>query len=783
MSTDLAKARVEGWLQPIPGASPAGADARYDPLHEQIRAEAAKLDSPAGGPPDWRKLVKSAEQLTTQKSKDLLIESYAAFGLYQNEGLQGLAAGLFLLAESMDRFWDGMQPPAARIRARVNAIQWLTERLDTTLPATVVGPNDHGAVQALDAAAKRLRSVVSDKFVDSAPALRPLIETIERLKMSLPEAPDAPSDTEPPPAPVAVGGAAQAAPVPAPAPVPTVAVAPVAAPAPAAAPAAPAAPEADLPGELAAAAAPYGDPIPGPNPAGADAKYDPEHEELRNIIAALDSPTGGQIDWKKVAPKAGNILKQKSKDLLVAAYFTWAMFELDRLKGLAIGLEVISTICERYWEGCYPPAARIRGRANALSWLLDRLDAPLPAVALTANDKHAVELLEVAAKRFASVVRDKFEDAAPPVRPLVENVQRLKMALPEPAPAPAAPPPPPPPQAQPAAAPRPQAAAAPPPAAAAPKPAASVSLGDGPAAALADPKEVGKFATAVGKSLLDAAKLLRDAAPADPTSYTFVRLGLALGVTVPPAQGTETKVPPPPDQSIKDIEVSVNNQAWDQVIAKAELGLVGKRFWLDLHRYTALALANLGKSHEKAHAAVIAGTALWVKLFPELLELSFAGGMPFASPITREWIQAEVMPSGGGGGASDTSEGAEALGKARSLVGGGKMDEALSVLEGVAHGSRSGRARFRARLAMAQALSSGATVGAAEAMFDVLLQEIDSAGLERWEPELAAECYRSHLACLKALKKPNDPAVSQQTALVYRRLCRVDPLGALKAGG
>jgi type VI secretion system ImpA/VasJ family protein len=775
MSADAAMARVEGWLQPVPGGPPAGADARYDPLHEQIRAEAAKLDSPAGGPPDWVKVVRQAEQLTTQKSKDLLIESYAAYALYQVEGLQGLAAGLFLVAESMDRFWDGMQPPAARIRARVNAVQWLTDKLDLTLPAAVVGPGDHGAVQALDAGAKRLRSVIADKFTDSAPAIRPLLDTVERLKMSLPEAPEEASDTEPPPAPV--GGAADAAPSPAPAPVHS--AAPAAVPAATAAPAAAAEPEADLPGELAAAAAPYCAPIPGDNPAGEDAKYDPDHEELRNIIAMLDSPTGGQIDWKKVAPKAGNILERKSKDLLIAAYFTWSMFELDRLQGLAIGLEVIAQICEQFWEGCYPPAARIRGRANALAWLLDRLETPLPAVSLTAADKHAVELLEVAAKRFALVVRDKFEDAAPPVRPLTENVQRLKMALPAPAPPPAAapPPPPPPPQAQ---APRPQPAAAP--AAAAAKPAA-VALGDGPAAALADPKEVGKFATAVGKSLLDAAKVLREAAPADPTSYTFMRVGLALGVSLPPAQGTATKVPPPPDQSVKDIEISVNNQAWDQVIAKAELALIGKRFWLDLHRYTALALANLGKSHERAHAAVIAGTALWVKLYPDLVEMTFASGMPFASPITREWIQTEVMPTGGGGGGGDSSEGSEELGKARSLVGGGKMDEALGVLEGLAHGARSGRARFRARLAMAQALTSGPTVNAAEAMFDVLLQEIDATGLDRWEPELAADCYRSHLACLKALKKPNDPAVSQQAALVYRRFCRVDPLGAVKAGG
>jgi type VI secretion system protein VasJ len=725
--------------------------------------------------------VKQARELTSTKSKDLLIESYAAYAMYNVEGLMGLASGVFLLAESMDRYWEGMHPPASRLRARVNAIQWLTDKLDTTLPDTQVSASDYAAVTALDAAVRRLRSVVADRFSEQAPALRPLADSVERLKMSLPEGSgpasggESASDTEPPPP--AAAPPTPAAPTPPTPPTPTAsAVAP-----PAAAPAAPAAAPAEAPkvdhaAELAALAKPYTEPVPGGAPAGIDAKFDPEHEELRALIVALDSPMGAAVDWAKTGPRAGRLLKEKSKDLLIASYFAWGMWETANFRGLAIGLEVITQICELYWDGCFPPVARLRGRANALAWLLARLETPLPESPVKAADKAAIELLELAAKRFASVLRDKFEDAAPSVRPLLDNVQRLKMSVPEPA----APPPPKPAAAPPAAAPRP---AAPAPAAAAPKPAASVALGDAPAAALADPKEVGKFAAGVSKSLLDAAKALRDAAPGDPTSYTFTRLGLALGFAVPPAQGSETKVPPPPDTVLKDIEIAIGNGAWEQVITKSELALTGKRHWLDLHRFTALAMTNLGGSFASAKSAVIAGTALWVKAFPELLELTFAGGTPFASPLTKEWIQAEVMPSGGGaGGSGDSSEGAELLSKARSLAGGGKLDEALSTLDGLANGARSGRARFRARLAMAQALSGGQTVAAAEGIFDALLEEIDAGGIERWEPELAAECYRSHLGCLKQLKKPNDPTVSQQTALVYRRLCRVDPLAALKAG-
>lgn len=780
MSEDVAKAKIEDWLAPISDASPAGEDARYDPLHEQIRAEAAKLDSPTGGMPDWAKLVKLARELTSTKSKDLLIQSYAAYGMYTVDGLMGLASGIYLLAESMDRYWDAMQPSARRIRARVNAIQWLTGRLDTSLPDTQVTAADYAAVMALDGAVARLRSVVAEKFEDQAPALRPLADAVERLKLSLPEGAEGASDTEPPPAPAAPAGEAASPAPPAPSP---------AAPAPTSeGPSreeASGEPEVDHEALLAERAQPYVEPISGDSPAGIDAKFDPEHEELRSLIVALDSPTGAAVDWAKLTPRAGAILKEKSKDLLIASYLAWGLWDTQRFEGLAVGLEVIGQICERYWESCYPPVARLRGRANALAWLLDRLEAPLPEAQLKADDRPAVELLEVAAKRFASIVREKFEDAAPSLRPLLDNVQRLKLSLPEPAP----PPPPPTPKPEPAPAPAQPAApaapsAAPVQAAPPPKAPASVSLEAAPAATLADPKEVAKFTGAISKSLIDASKALREAAPADPNSYTFLRLGLALGFSLPPAQGNATKVPPPPDMVVKDIEVAVGNGAWEQVISRAELALLSKRHWLDAHRYTAMALDNLGSSHAAAKSAVIAATAFWVKAYPEMLEFTFANGMPFANELTREWIQSEVMPAadGGGGAAGDSSEGAEILSEARTLAAGGKLEDALSMLDTLANGARSGRARFRARLAMAQALSNGQTAAAAEAIFAVLLEEIDAVGLERWEPELAADCYRSHLSCLKQLKKPNDSTVSQQAALVYRRLCRVDPLAALKVG-
>ncbi len=763
MTEAAARARIEAWLAPISEANPVGEDARYDPMHESVRAEAAKLEDPASGLPDWEKIVAEGGEVTASKCKDLLIESYLAYALYETEGLVGLAAGIFLLAESMDRYWDGMYPPARRVRARVNAVDWLANRLETVLPDRPIGATDHDGVDALDAAVKRLRAVVAERFEDQAPALRPVADALERMRLTLPEragdaAPAPASDTTPPPA--APAGATDPAPAPAAAP-------PAAAPPAAAPPAAQAAPKGDDPRAwLDERVAPLVQPIPGEAPAGIDAKYEPNHESLRNDIIGLDSPTGGSVDWEDVERRATSLLREKSKDLLIAAYLAFAGWELRQLEGLAVGLEVITQICERFWDDCYPPARRLRGRANALSWLIDRLEAPLPELALRAEDGPAIERLEVAVKRFTDVVRDKFEDAAPSTRSLSDNLQRLKMSLP----APKAPEPPKPAAAA-APAPAPRAAAAPPAAA------ASVSLG-GVSAQLADPQEVTKFTRELSHTLGKAARDLRDATLADPHSYVFVRLGLGLGARPPVINaGVETRVPPPPDPALRAITGHLENERWEPLVIAAEAALATKPFWFDLHRYTALALGNLGKEFQEARAAAIAGTAYWVLRFPETLEMTFAGGMPFAGDLTKEWVRQEVIPSGGGGGGED-GEGASVLSEARSLAASGKLDDALALLDELAGTGRSGRARFRARLAMAQALSSGATAAAADGIYEGLEAEIDAVALERWEPELAASCYRGHLACLKQLKK--ESASPERAQAVFRRLCRVDPLAASK---
>jgi predicted component of type VI protein secretion system len=109
-------------------------------------------------------------------------------------------------------------------------------------------------------------------------------------------------------------------------------------------------------------------PIPGGAPSGIDARYEPLHEAIRGQIALLDAVAGGEVDWDRVRTDAGRLLSTTSKDLLVASYLAFALFKLEGLRGLAIGVQAIARMSDAHWDGMFPPAPRARARVNAIDW-------------------------------------------------------------------------------------------------------------------------------------------------------------------------------------------------------------------------------------------------------------------------------------------------------------------------------------------------------------------------------------------------------------------------------
>ena len=114
---------------PVPGGTPAGEDARYEPEYAYVLEEIEKLSfSGDGAPVSWQSIEKNAVLILSEKSKDLQIAAYLAVALFQNKGLKGLCDGVRVLCGLMGAFWETAWPPLKRMRGRVNAVDWWHER-------------------------------------------------------------------------------------------------------------------------------------------------------------------------------------------------------------------------------------------------------------------------------------------------------------------------------------------------------------------------------------------------------------------------------------------------------------------------------------------------------------------------------------------------------------------------------------------------------------------------------------------------------------------------------
>jgi type VI secretion system protein VasJ len=190
--------RAKPYLEPIPGAAPTGRDARAEPAYEEVTREIEKLSALTGAKVAWPTVVDKGSEILKGVSKDLRIASFVAYGLYAQEGLDGLATGTIAVAEMMETFWPTMFPDAARIKGRVGALKWLLDKLAETLPARQVTAKDKAPLENLQVAVKRLNEVARARFGNDCPGFGPTMEAVERLKASVP-ADAAPKPAAPPP--------------------------------------------------------------------------------------------------------------------------------------------------------------------------------------------------------------------------------------------------------------------------------------------------------------------------------------------------------------------------------------------------------------------------------------------------------------------------------------------------------------------------------------------------------------------------------------------------------
>ena len=168
-------------IAPIAGDSPAGSDCRYEPDFESLQAEIDKLSSPtASGKVDWDRIVQWSAKILSDLSKDLTVAGYLAVGLVRRRQVEGLDAGIQVLRDLVENYWDTLYPVKKRMRGRTGALTWWLEKTTEVIEGLNPKPLPAEQVQRLQDNLQALDAFLGQNMPEP-PLLRPLQRQIERF--------------------------------------------------------------------------------------------------------------------------------------------------------------------------------------------------------------------------------------------------------------------------------------------------------------------------------------------------------------------------------------------------------------------------------------------------------------------------------------------------------------------------------------------------------------------------------------------------------------------------
>ena len=126
-------------------------------------------------------------------------------------------------------------------------------------------------------------------------------------------------------------------------------------------------------------------PIAEDNPSGADLRYDPVYDAIKEARRADDELNQGAwqkerkvADFALVISLSTTALKKKSKDLQLAAWLADALLRRDAFPGLAAGLQLFSGLIDKFWDTLYPliEDGDLELRIAPLDWVGMKLEEP-----------------------------------------------------------------------------------------------------------------------------------------------------------------------------------------------------------------------------------------------------------------------------------------------------------------------------------------------------------------------------------------------------------------------
>lgn len=546
------------------------------------------------------------------------------------------------------------------------------------------------------------------------------------------------------------------------------------------------------------------EPISPANPCGDDVTYDETFQRVKAVID-MGSSAGGRIDHEKLVEGEGGsiseqtdganyaamiedcrvILREKSKDLRVAAYLAVGLLEVKGIVGVAEGLRIVETLVDTYWEDLYPSKKRARARKGAFELFIRRYADTLESYKPVAGDRTSLEGALAAVDKLLSFLPGAMQEDAPVLSGLKARLSERLRQLPE---------------------------------AVEQKPSEpSVfrkAVGDfldrvvkpaeprsAPAPDSETPAEMPAAAAEIRspnealRELLRLSSYLNEQDKTNPTPYRLSRMVRWDGIIQEPAhENGRTRMEGPPAQRKTYLTGLLERGQYALLIDEAESTFqeLPFHFWLDLQRLMVTAMEALGEPYAATRKAILIETALLINRVPKLTALTYSDGTAFSDPLTSDWIETDVKGvfagtdarSSSAGGPVDTdSRLLDLYEEARKQLGTGDLSGSLAKMQDGAGQDTSARDRFMRRLYTALLCMRGGQPVIARPILESLDQEVSRHALEVWDPAVALEVWTSLYRCYEALAPTmlgNDQVLLRNSATTtFEKICRLDARLAL----
>ena len=452
------------------------------------------------------------------------------------------------------------------------------------------------------------------------------------------------------------------------------------------------------------------EPISEDQPSGADLRYDPVYDTIKEARREDDDLNQGAwqterkiADLPQVINLTTTVLKKRSKDLQIAAWLTEALLRKDGFLGFAGGLKLLQGLIDKFWDTVYPQIEDDdRGlRAAPLQWIALKLEDPVRTSALNLeghnwhqyNQSRAVGYEDQAKTPDQKKKREKViaEGKLPPeafdkaftgtpkafylnlekqLDASLANLatlgvtcdekfeddspsfEKLKTAITEV---------------------RHVAHALlekkretePDPVVVEPTPeetADAAAESGGEAASVGEGRSVQttisfsslSSESQARKELIEkvsaVAATLRRQEPYSPAPYLMMR-GLRWGdLRIAAAQSDPAMLEAPPTEVRQQVKRLAMAEKWKDLLETAEavMTLPCSRAWLDLQRFVVEACVALGRNYDDIAVAIRSELRCLLRDVPHLLEATLMDDTPAANSKTREWLQQILSEPGGG---------------------------------------------------------------------------------------------------------------------------------------